>query len=197
MAIKIPLDKICIKSGVLCPRCESLVNSGKYTDLDVRVMKAFVDIEKKYRNYDIKYVKSYQIDDILYVLVESGESLPSTLGADVRKALNSEEISRVIIVEHRKDKRQLIEDLIAPYKVLGMQEAYLPDGSQVFVIKVPQEAKRLLDSLKGKYILKLAEKLLNRQIYVEYIEGTTSTVLKPEWLGIKKPNVKDLLDKFD
>lgn len=195
--MEIPLDKICVKSGVLCPRCESLVRSGKYTELDVKVMKAFLDVEKKYRDYHIRYVKSYQIDDIIYVLVEAKPGLPSTLGVDVRRALGSEEISRVIVVEHRKDKRQLIEDLIAPYKVHGIHEAYLPDGSQVLVVKVPEEAKRLLESIKGKYVMKLAEKLLGRQVYVEYVEGGPSSVLKPEWLGIKKPNVRDLLNKLE
>ncbi|MMZ67967.1 hypothetical protein D1872_306090 [compost metagenome] len=79
----------------------------------------------------------------------------------------------------------------------GIHEAYLPDGSQVLVVKVPEEAKRLLESIKGKYVMKLAEKLLGRQVYVEYVEGGSSSVLKPEWLGIKKPNVRDLLDKLE
>ena len=196
MPVEIPLDRICVKSGILCPRCQALVDKGVYNDLDVKVMKAFLDIERKTRGYTIKYVKSYQIDDILYVLVESTPGIPSTLGADLRKTLGIEEITRVIVVEYKDDKRRLIETLISPYKVLGIQEAFLPDGSNVFVIKVPIEAKRLLESHKGKYIVRLAEKLLGKQIYIEYIEGVTTTALKPEWLGLKKPNVRDLLDKL-
>ncbi|MEB3806199.1 MAG: hypothetical protein GSR73_01610 [Desulfurococcales archaeon] len=196
MPVEIPLDRICVKSGILCPRCQSLVDEGVYNDLDVRVMRALLGVERRFRSHRIKYVKSYQIDDILYVLVESSPGIPSSLGADLRRALGADEIKRVIVIEYNTDKRKLIETLISPYRVLGIQEAYLPDGSNMVVIKLPSEAKKLIESVKGKYIVKLAERLLGKQIYIEYAENAGSAPLKPEWLGLKKPNVRDLLDKL-
>lgn len=194
--ITIPLDKICVKSGVLCPRCEALVESGKYSDLDVKVMKALVEVESKYRSVDMRYVKSYQVDDVIYVLAESASRLPAGLGADIRRALGSEGISRVIVLEYRRNWRQLLSDLIAPYPLLGLQEVYLPDGSQVSVMRVPEEARPYLESVKGRYLLKLAEKLLGREVYVEYVESRGSSALKAEWLGINKPSVKEAMDRF-
>lgn len=194
--ITIPLDKICVKSGVLCPRCETLVSSGKYNDLDVKVMKALVEVEGRYKGVDMRYVKSYQVDDVVYVLAESASKLPTSLGADIRRALGSEEISRVVVLEHKKDRQQLLSDLIAPYQLLGLQEVYLPDGSQVSVMRVPVEAKPYLESVKGRYLLKLAEKLLGREVYVEYVENQGSSALKAEWLGINKPSVKEVMDRF-
>ena len=195
MPVEIPLDRICVKTGVLCPRCQSLVDRGLYNDLDISVMKAMIDVERKYRDTFLRFVKAYRIDDIVYVLVESKPGVPASLGADIRKRLGIDGVERVLIVEYRADKRRLIEEIIAPYRVLGMQEAFLPDGGEVVIVKVPVEAKKMLQSVKGRYILKLAEKLLGKQVYIEYVEATT-TPLKPEWLGIKKPDVKGLLDKL-
>ncbi len=193
--VEIPLDKICVKTGVLCPRCQSLVDSGAYNDLDVKVMKALVEIERKYRTTWLRFVKAYQIDDIVYVLLESRPGVPASLGADIRRHLDVEGVERVLVVEYRSDKRRLVEEVIAPYRVLGMEEAFLPDGGEVVIVKVPVEAKKLLNSIKGKYILKLAEKLLGKQVYIEFVESS-QTILKPEWLGIKKQDVRGLLDKL-
>ena len=189
------MDKICVRTGVLCPRCQSLVDRGLYNDLDIRVMRALLEVERKYRDTRIRFVKAYRIDDIVYVLVESSPGVPASLGADIRRHLDVEGVERVLVVEYRADKRRLIEEIIAPYRVIGIQEAFLPDGGEVVIVKVPIEARRLLESIKGKYILRLAEKLLGKQVYIEYVESSEAP-LKPEWLGLKKPDVKGLLDRL-
>ncbi len=195
MPVEIPLDKICVRTGVLCPRCQSLVDRGLYNDLDIRVMRALLEVERKYRDTRIRFVKAYRIDDIVYVLVESSPGVPASLGADIRKHLDVEGVERVLVVEYRADKRRLIEEIIAPYRVIGIQEAFLPDGGEVVIVKVPVEARRLLESIKGRYILRLAEKLLGKQVYIEYVESSEAP-LKPEWLGLKKPDVRGLLDRL-
>ncbi len=197
MPVSIPLDRICVKSGILCPRCQSRVDSGEFTDLDVKVMAALLKVESRYRDYEVRFIKSYQIDDILYVLVDAKPGIPARLGPDIRRNLeDSTGIERVIVVQYRRDKRRLIEDLIQPYRVIGLEEAYLPDGSEVVVVKVPEDARRLLESFKGRVILKLAEKLLGKQIYVEYVKEVRSEPVRPEWLGLEKPNYKSLLDRL-
>jgi len=193
--VAIPLDKICVKSGVLCPRCQALVDEGKYTDLDVKVMEALLKIEKRYRDYDIRFVKAYQIDDLVYVLVEARPGIPVSLGQDIRRNLGLEGIQRVIVVQYHADRRTMLESLFQPYEIETIEEAYLPDGSVVLVLKLPEEAKKFIESFKGRIVLRLAEKLVGKPIYVEYVESR-QTRLKPEWLDLQKADVKKFLDKL-
>ena len=195
MTVEIPLDKICVRSGILCPRCQALVDEGKYNELDVSVMEALLALEKRYRDYNIRFIKAYQIDDLLYVLVEARPGIPVSLGQDIRRNLRVEGIEKVIVVQYHADRRTMLESLLDPYDVEGIEEAYLPDGSVVLVVKLPTEAKRFIESFKGRIVLRLAEKLLGKPIYVEYVESR-QTKLKPEWLDIKKADVKSFLDKL-
>ncbi len=195
MTVEIPLDKICVRSGILCPRCQALVDEGKYNELDVSVMEALLALEKRYRDYNIRFIKAYQIDDLLYVLVEAKPGIPVSLGQDIRRNLRVEGIEKVIVVQYHADRRTMLESLLDPYDVEGIEEAYLPDGSVVLVVKLPTEAKRFIESFKGRIVLRLAEKLLGKPIYVEYVESR-QTKLRPEWLDIKKADVKSFLDKL-
>ncbi len=195
MPVRIPLDKICVRTGVFCPRCQRLLDEGKYSDVDVKVMEVLVEAERKYRDYDIRFEKAYQFDDIVYVLLEAKPGIPSGLGGEIARKLRDLGIQRVVLVQYMRDPRKIIEQVIQPYPLLGVEEAYLPDGSTVAVIKVPKEARSFLESFKGRLALRLAEKLLGKQVYVEYVDAKVET-LKPEWLGITKADPKKLFDRL-
>ncbi len=195
MPVSIPLDKICVRSGVFCPRCQRLLDEQRYTSLEVEVMRALLDVEKRLRDVDVKYVKSYRIDDLLYVLVEARPGIPAWLGGEIYRRVKEYGIERVVVVEYRRDPRRMLEQLLNPYPLLGLEEAFLPDGSTVAIIRVPEEARGFLESFKGRIVLRLAEKLLGKQVYVEY-EKVSVERLKPEWLGIQKVDPRKLFDSL-
>jgi len=193
--VSIPLDKICVRSGVYCPRCQRLLDEGKYSKVDVKVMEALLAVEGKYSGYEIKFVKSYRIDDLLYVLVEARPGIPVSLGGDIYRRVKDLGIERVVVVEYSRDPRRVLEQLLTPYPVLAIEEAYLPDGSTVAVIRVPRDAQRFIESFKGRTVLKLAEVLLGKPVYVEYSDEKVE-VLKPDVLGITKGDPRKLFDRL-
>ena len=194
MPVSIPLDKICVRNGIFCPKCQSLLDQGKYSDLDVAVMRALLDLERKYRGFDIRFIKSYQIDDLLYVLVEARPGVPASLGRDIRERLPQEMgISRVMVVEYKRDPRTMLEQLFHPYPVLSLEEAYLPDGSNVAVIRLPSEARGFVESFKGRILLRLAQKLLGKPVHIEYQEARVER-LDAEMLGLKKHDPRKLFE---
>jgi len=69
--MKIPLDYICVRTGSLCNRCQSIVDSGQVEPFEVDVMKVLLDIEESQVKElkDSVYHKAYKIDDRLLVLV--------------------------------------------------------------------------------------------------------------------------------
>lgn len=194
MPVSIPLDKICVRNGIFCPKCQSLLDQGKYTNVDVAVMKALLDLERKYREFNIRFVKSYQIDDLLYVLVEARPGVPASLGKDIRLRLPEDlGIERVMVVEYRKDPRTMIEQLFHPHPIISLEEAFLPDGSNVAIIKLPRDAEGFMKTFKGRILLRLTQKLLGKPVYIEYVDARVER-LDADMLGIKKQDPRKLFE---
>ena len=72
--MKIPLDYVCVKTGVLCPRCQRLVNTGVVKEYEVNVMKVLLDLEEKYDFRFLKdatYVTSMKTNGMLVLIIEA------------------------------------------------------------------------------------------------------------------------------
>ncbi len=196
MPVEIPLDKICVRSGILCPRCQSLVDSGVYDDLDLRVMRALLSLENRLSSVKIKYVKSKLKDNKLLIFIESDsiDSIPVWLGREILAYLDDPRIKSVLIVPKFDDPQELLEYVIRPYKVLGVRRAYLPDGSLVVTLTLPRKAREKLEQsgLLG-VILELLRKKYKGEVLIEYAEETPIE----EKISINKQDIKKLLSKLD
>jgi hypothetical protein len=75
--MKIPLDYLCVKSGLLCNRCQSLVDSGEVDSFEVKVMQALLELEEtQFKELkDSTYYKAIKVNDLLILLVGSGPSM--------------------------------------------------------------------------------------------------------------------------
>ncbi len=195
MPVDIPLDKICVRSGILCPRCQSLVDRGVYDSVDVSVMRALLDVEDRLGGVSVRFVKSRVVDGVLVVVVETrGGSVPVWLGEEIRKRVDLDGVRDVLVVEGGRDPLALLERLISPFKVLAVNKSYLPDGSVAVVLKLPAGARRLLAE-KGaavRVVLDMLREKYSGEIYIEYEEqGETGSV------KLSKPDLKKLLGGLD
>jgi len=193
--VDIPLDKICVRSGILCPRCQSLVDRGVYDSVDVSVMRALLDVEDRLGGVSVRFVKSRVVDGVLVVVVETrGGSVPVWLGEEIRKRVDLDGVRDVLVVEGGRDPLALLERLISPFKVLAVNKSYLPDGSVAVVLKLPAGARRLLAE-KGaavRVVLDMLREKYSGEIYIEYEEqGETGSV------KLSKPDLKKLLGGLD
>lgn len=141
--MKIPLDQLCVRSGVLCPRCEMLVRSGAVTELDLEVMKSLLKAEAapdyKFLR-DTEYVKSVNLGGMLVVQL----NIPPTI-ADYRsllklaKYLENQFKTRVRIIDTKNtNTKDLVRSVIQPARVLGVNTLWLPDGSMEYVVRIPR-----------------------------------------------------------
>jgi hypothetical protein len=94
------------------------------------MMRTLLDLESKIPNLkDATYLKSAQINGFA-VLLLSGANLPSNIwprvGVELRKKLNV----NLRVIEKAPSVKRLVEQIISPVRVLGVNTVWIPDGSQ-------------------------------------------------------------------
>ncbi|RLG84008.1 MAG: transcription elongation factor [Thermoprotei archaeon] len=149
--MKYPLDRICIKSGILCPRCQRLVDSGIVDRYEIPIMKELIDLEERVFKELRKgnYKKAYQSGDLIVIVVE-GISDPKALdraGKELSHRLNA----KVKIVERTGDTRRLVEQVVYPATLLGVNSLWLPDGSEQIIIRIYRRDQRFISGKKRHY----------------------------------------------
>ncbi len=141
--MKIPLDHLCVRSGVLCPRCESLVRSGIVTELDVEVMRLLLKAEgmPDFRFLrDSEYVRSANLGSVLVVQISMPpNAVDSRALLKLSRHLEGQLNVRVRVVDARNSSaKDLVRNVIQPARVLGVNTLWLPDGSMEYVVRIPR-----------------------------------------------------------
>lgn len=136
--VKIPLDYICVKTGILCPRCQRLVDTGKVSREEIPIMKALIELEedKEFKQLkDLQYEKAISSKDLVVIIVKSGDADPLFL-KKTAKALSESLGKRVQIVEQSKDLKRLASELLSPVRINGVNTVWLPDGSTEYIVRI-------------------------------------------------------------
>lgn len=159
--MELPLCSFDLRTGIFCPRCSEKLERGLYNELDVRVMKLFLELEKKFTKLQkAGYVKSVDGGDTMFVILRSGD-----LGrfevreiAQLRKILSDKLGKHVRLIEDNPDPLKFLESVAAPARVVAVNKIWLPDGSEetrvIFDhernLKVGEGAlKKLMEEVKG------------------------------------------------
>lgn len=163
--MKYPLDKICIKSGVFCPSCQRKIESGVVTADDIIVLRALINLEDKLKFLRKgEYVKSLSITDEVVVLVRN--SFESTEITTLEKELSNSMGKRVKVVEYTSDLKKLIEQIMAPASLLGVNKVWLPTGEEVINIRISRRDRKYLAKSKEQY-----------ELLIERISGTRTKII--------------------
>jgi len=121
----------CLKSGILCPKCQSKLKSGKVTDVDLKVGRLLLSLESAYPPLeDIRFYGAVEADDVLAVIVGRGDvARLLSYGGKIIKELGEKMGKTVRVLEHGVDVRKFLEDLFAPLNVITINTIWLPDGT--------------------------------------------------------------------
>ncbi|MDP8002938.1 MAG: hypothetical protein ACP5I6_02485 [Caldisphaera sp.] len=168
--MQIPLDKICVKSGMLCPNCQAKIDKGLYEKWEVDVMRALLELEDKMKEVkEINYKKSIIFDKKLYIFVENLSSHRHELEKILEKKLEKLGIEKVALIEYTNNPKELIYRLLNPIEIKSANIYYSPDGGIYYVIKIPNYEKGKLENLQEptKRIFKL---LTKNDVYFELTE---------------------------
>jgi len=152
--VKTILDAFCVKSGILCRRCEEKLEKGQITELDLKVIQRMVELEKEHPVLqDVTYHRSVEADGMMAVLVDRRD-VPKLLGggAKVVKDLGETFGKRVKLISYGGDDREFLEDLFSPLSILTINTIWIPDGStETKVILTGRQPRKMpvdLDTVK-------------------------------------------------
>lgn len=164
-ALKYPLDKVCIKSGVFCSSCQRKIESGAVSDSDIQIMRALINLENKLKFLRKgEYVKSISMNGETIVLLKDGFE-PSEIEI-LEKELSGILERKVKIIEYVNDIKKIIEQLIYPALLLGVNKVWLPTGEEILNIRVSARDRRYIAKNKEQY-----EQL------IEKISGSKSRII--------------------
>jgi len=122
------------------------VDSGEVSELDIKIARYLTELEERFSSLkDVKFVKAIESNNLVIIVVGQGD-IPNLIGPKGRiiKSLSDELGRKVRVIEESSSLKKIIEDIIAPASLLGVNTVWLPDGTNEKKIRVRQsDSKRL------------------------------------------------------
>jgi len=141
--LRIPLDVLCVKTGVLCPRCQSIVRGGSVREYEVDVMRELLDLEEltdfKFLK-DMEYVRSVMGEGALVVILQDTKNnTPDPRSLNKLSWILSERLKvKTKIVTNTRDLKEIVKQLVFPARITSVNTIWLPDGTVEYVVRVPR-----------------------------------------------------------
>ncbi|MHA1379986.1 MAG: KH domain-containing protein [Candidatus Helarchaeota archaeon] len=166
---KIPICKICAKTGVLCASCNEKLEYGEISELDIQIAKELIDLEKDFKALsDISFYKAYDIGHLIVLEVGKGE-IASIIGprGKIIKILQDKFKKTFRVIEKTKDVKKILEDLIAPARVFGINRIYLPTGEIESKARIYRSDQKKMPA-SPEIIEDLISKLINERVRITF-----------------------------
>ena len=164
------LCEFCLRSGMLCSKCQEKVRSGEVDDLYMKVAKFLLDVENQYQALQKASLKRVFESGRFLVLVvgrgdrnkfmDDGEKLIRDLGDKFNR--------RVIVIEEGVNNRGFLEDLFSNQHIITINIIWLPDGTTETRVVLQGRGARRLSKRRINALTQIAKKVRNMDLRVEY-----------------------------
>lgn len=163
-----PFCDFCIRTRMLCPKCQGLIDSGEYSWLDVDVVDALMKLERKYNLTDVEYVKAYETDAFVVVVLRGYKKLPKGAQMQLERDLSAAMGRSVKIVE-KGSVNEIIAQLVSPARLLTISTSWLPDGTSETVVKIPSRELRRLP-VRPEKLQEILNRIIGSTIKIDVIK---------------------------
>jgi hypothetical protein len=136
---KLPICKACISS--LCFSCQDKLDKGLITQFDIDLAIDFTELEQgKFPELkNASFFNVVEVGDIAFLVIGQGnKSFFKKELLDYIKELY--EIPEISLIEKGTPKAML-EQIIAPAKMIGIDQIYIPTGEIEYRVNIPKEDK--------------------------------------------------------
>lgn len=169
--MKTQLCDFCLKSGMLCARCQEKVRSGAITPLYMEVGRFLMDLEKEYPTLQ---------DVTLYKVVKEGRFLALVVGREERenilfqggqimRALSDKFNKRVKVLENGVSRRRFLEDLLPNMRIITINTIWLPDGTTETKVVLKERRSQRPSSKRIRALRQIAKKVDNMNLRIEFV----------------------------
>ena len=141
----LPACKTCVSSGFLCTSCQEKLDTGVLTQFELDLAKDLLVLEEGEKFgflKNISFYKAIDFEDVVILVVGKKDKIKTT-----QKLINwvkeMYEVDELILIEQTKNPRSALESLIAPSKLISLNEIFLATGDIEFkgvLFKEDQEA---------------------------------------------------------
>jgi transcription antitermination factor NusA-like protein len=160
------LDKICVKSGILCPNCQRKVDTGIVGKYEIPIMRELMFLEDEMKELRKgEYVKAYEVDNMVIVLVKGFDNQEEL--DKISRRLSERLGRKARLVNLVNDQRKLVEQVIAPATLLGLNTVWMLDGREEIIVRVARRDQRFLAGRKKK-LEELLSKILGRSVRIRF-----------------------------
>ncbi|MFX0187720.1 MAG: hypothetical protein ACFE8A_08290 [Candidatus Hodarchaeota archaeon] len=132
----LPACLTCVNSGFLCNSCQKRLDTGKLTEFELDLAKDLVELEENDHEQfgflkEVSFYKAIDYEDVVILEVGYKDKLKFTkeLMEWIRE---SYKIDKIILIEKTNKPRPVVESLIAPSKLVSLNEIFLATGDIEF-----------------------------------------------------------------
>lgn len=164
------LCEFCLKSGMLCSKCQEKVSSGEVNDQYIKVARYLLENENRYPDLQKARLNSvFEVGGYLVLVVGRGDrnKFASQTGRLTRD-LGDEFKKRVLVIEDSQNDRGFLEDLFANQHIITINIIWLPDGTTETRVVLQGRRARLLSKKRINAMSEIAKKVRKMDLRVEY-----------------------------
>ncbi len=161
----LPACKTCVSSGFLCSSCQEKLDTGVLTQFELDLAKDLLVLEEEEQfNFlkNISFYKAIDFEDVVIFVIGKKDKLKTTQEL-INWLKETYEVDELILIEQTKNPRAALESLIAPSKLITLNEIFLATGDiefkgvlnktdQDMILFTKEELEELILELTGNTI---------------------------------------------
>ncbi len=143
--VSTPICNFCAQTGMLCPSCQRKLSEGIIDKDDVEIVKQLIKLEQQFpalKDVNISKIITFADFKILMVTSPNISNLLESKGK-ILKTLEKAVNKKIRVIEKNSNYVKIIEELLSPIRVLGVNKVFLPTGEtiQKIILKKPRNSK--------------------------------------------------------
>jgi len=130
----LPACKTCVSSGFLCTSCQEKLDADILTQFELDLAKDLLVLEEEDQFSflkNISFYKAIDFEDVVIFVIGKKDKLKITQKL-INRLKETYEVDELLLVEQTKNPRAALESLIAPSKLITLNEIFLATGDIEF-----------------------------------------------------------------
>ncbi len=167
--MQLQLCEFCLKSGMLCSKCQRKVESGEVSEKYMEVARTLLEMENQNQ-----FLQKVRLDNVLdaggYLVLVVGKGDTAKFQAEPRmtRDLGDKFNRRVLVIESGTKDRQFLEDLFTNQHIVTINIIWLPDGSTETRVVLQGRGSRRLSKKRIQALTSVAKSVRKMDLRVEY-----------------------------
>lgn len=163
------LCEFCLKSGMLCSKCQQKVKAGVVNSI-------YMDVAKKLISYEGQnpFLQTVSLENVVdtggfvVLVVGKGDSAKFNANPKPTRDLGDALNKRVVVIETGMNDRKFLEDLFAGQQIVTINIIWLPDGSTETRVVLGARGAKRLSKKRIQALTDIAKKVRKMDLRVEY-----------------------------